>query len=140
MKAAGVWRRVLRFNTVGAIGIGVQLAALWILKGLLHVDVMVATALAVETAVVHNFVWHEHWTWRDRTARQNGRFGRLVRFNLSNGLISLVVNLVLMRLLVGHFHSPYLAANLVAIAAGAVANYLASDWFVFAESNGRDRR
>jgi putative flippase GtrA len=54
-----------------------------------------------------------------------------VRFNLSNGLISIGVNLVFMRLLVGHFHYPYLAANFVGIAAGSLANYLASDRLVF---------
>jgi putative flippase GtrA len=125
-----IFRRWLKFNTVGAIGIGVQLAALAILKSLLHVEYLWATALAVEAAVLHNFVWHERWTWKGRIGKK-GALLRLARFNLTTGAISIVSNLILMRLLVGQFHMPYLAANLLAIAATSVANFLLSEWFVF---------
>ncbi len=124
-------RRWLKFNAVGAIGIGVQLAALALFVSGLGISYLAATALAVETAVLHNFVWHERWTWRDRPAAGGAVLFRLVRFNLGNGLVSLIVNLVFMRLLVGQLHFPYLAANLIAIAAGSLANFLVSDWWVF---------
>ncbi len=125
-----VWiRRWLKFNTVGAIGIVVQLGCLAALKTGLGVNYMAATAIAVEIAVLHNYVWHELWTWRDR--RQGSRLGRLIRFNLSNGAVSIVVNLVFMRLLVGALHVPYLVANMVAIAAGSLANFLSGEFFVF---------
>jgi putative flippase GtrA len=126
----GWLRRWLKFNAVGAIGILVQLAALAIFKGALRVPYLLATALAVETAVLHNFVWHELWTWRDRRG-EGGVPMRLLRFNLGNGAVSLLVNLVFMRLLVGRFHMQYLIANLIAIAAGSLANYLVSDTLVF---------
>ena len=29
---------------------------------------LAATALAVEAAVLHNFAWHQRWTWKDRRA------------------------------------------------------------------------
>ena len=64
------WRstaiRWLKFNLVGGIGIAVQLLALVLLKTGLHLNYLVATALAVETAVIHNFLWHERFTWADR--------------------------------------------------------------------------
>jgi len=123
--------RWLKFNAVGAIGIVVQTAALWVLKSMLRVEILTATAIAVETAVLHNFVWHENWTWRDRTTSHRGALRRLVRFNLSNGLISIGVNIVFMRTLAGYFHWPYMVANFVGIAAGSLANYLASDKLVF---------
>lgn len=126
--------RWLKFNTVGAIGIAVQLAALALLRGLLGMSYLVATALAVETAVLHNFVWHELWTWRDRRSPDGTVLRRLVRFNLTTGLVSIVTNLVLMRLLVGSFHMQYLIANLLSIAAGSLANFFLSDWFVFARA------
>ena len=44
--------RWLKFNLVGAIGIVVQMGAFALLFSGLHVDYMVATALAVETAVL----------------------------------------------------------------------------------------
>jgi putative flippase GtrA len=132
VKWRGFLRRWLKFNTVGAIGIAVQLGALAVLRGLLGVSYLVATALAVEAAVLHNFVWHERWTWRDRRSPDGTVLRRLLRFNFTNGLISIATNLVLMRLLVGSFHVQYLIANLLSIAAGSLANFFLSDWFVFA--------
>jgi len=126
-----LFQRLLKFNAVGAMGVLVQLAALSALRGALHLDYLVATALAVEIAVLHNFVWHEAWTWNDRTEGHAGAAMRLVRFNLSNGLISLAVNLVLMRVLVGWMHVQYLIANVVAISAGALVNFVVSNSYVF---------
>jgi putative flippase GtrA len=129
---APAWlQRVLKFNTVGAIGIVVQTGGLWAFGSLLHIQYLVADAMAVEVAVIHNFAWHEHWTWSDRTATHQGWARRLLRFNLSNGLISIVVNVTAMRIMAGHFHWPKLLANFAGIAAGACANYLASDRLVF---------
>ncbi len=126
------FRRWLKFNAVGGIGIGVQLAALAIFRSLLHLDYLLAAALAVETAVLHNFLWHERFTWADRPARHSTHsLVRLVRFNASNGLVSILGNLVLMRLLVGTLGMPYFVANLIAIAACSLVNFLLSDCFVF---------
>src|SRR5436305_5608022 len=116
------FRRWLKFNAVGVIGIGVQLAALTILKALLHVQILWATALAVEIAVLHNFAWHERWTWKGRGA-PNGVLIRLLRFNLTTGALSTLWNLLCMRLLVGQLHMQYLVANLLAIAVTSIANF-----------------
>ena len=138
MIPSGGLRRWLKFNAVGAIGIGVQLAALAILKGLLRLPYLTATALAVEAAVLHNFVWHERWTWKDRRQAGGSVLSRLVRFHLGNGLVSIAVNLVAMRLLVGRLHMQYLIANTLAIAAGSLANFFISDLLVFRRArNGK---
>lgn len=133
------WRRLffrwLKFDVVGAIGILVQLAALTALAGGLGLHYLLATGLAVETAVVHNFIWHERWTWRDRRA-PGGRqlFYRLLRFNVTTGAVSILGNLVFMRLLVGGLHLHYLVANLATIAACSLLNFLVSDRFIFQPS------
>ena len=121
-------RHWVKFNAVGAIGIVVQLAALAILKSLLHVEYLLATALAVEIAVLHNFIWHDRWTWKERAGSSSAR---LVRFNLSAGAVSIAANLLFMRLLAGQFHVHYLLANLSSIAAASLANFLLSDRLVF---------
>ena len=47
---------------------------------------LVATAIAVEAAVLHNFCWHQRWTWRDRrAASRTTAVRRLGRFHLLNG-------------------------------------------------------
>ncbi len=68
-------RRSLKFYVVGAIGIGVQLIFLFLFTTEMRLNYLVATALAVECAVLHNFLWHEHYTWADR-ARELCRRGR----------------------------------------------------------------
>jgi len=124
--------RWLKFNFVGGIGIGVQFAALFVLKGLLHIDYLVATAIAVEAAVVHNFVWHEQFTWADRVqVSWRGSIRRFVRFNLTTGAVSILGNLALMRLMVGEGHINYLVANAIAIVLCSIANFLVSDGWVF---------
>ena len=123
---------LLRFYTVGAVGVVVQLAALTILKSGLHLDYLPATALAVEAAILHNFFWHERWTWEDRTRSTGaGRTGRLIRFHLTTGALSILGNLAFMELLVGRLGVPYLLANAIAIALCSVLNYLAADRLVF---------
>ena len=131
-KARHALARWLKFNLVGGIGIGVQLAALAISRSLLHLDYLPATALAVETAVIHNFIWHERFTWADRPAlRFRHSLRRLVRFNATNGAVSILGNLLLMRLLVGELRLHYLVANLVAVSVCSLLNFLLSDHFVF---------
>ena len=134
-------RRWLKFNLVGAIGIVVQLAVLGILNGILKLDYLPATALAVEAAVLHNFLWHERFTWADRasvTRRQ--ALLRLVRFNLTTGAVSILGNLLLMRLLVGQAHLPALAANLASIAGCSLVNFLVSEYIVFRAAGQSVRR
>ena len=130
--------RWCKFNFVGGIGIGVQFAALLLVKSVMHFNYLAATAIAVEAAVVHNFVWHEQFTWVDRTktgdsfeARWRRSLPRLVRFNLTNGAVSILGNLALMKVMVGQGHMNYLLANGIAIALCSVANFLVSETWVF---------
>ncbi|HKD84847.1 MAG TPA: GtrA family protein [Terriglobales bacterium] len=123
--------RLLKFHMVGAIGIGVQLCFLFLFKTALHLNYLLATGLAVECAVLHNFLWHEHYTWVDRREGRSGFFRRLARFNFSTGMISIVGNLILMRLLVGALHLQYMLANMLSIGSCSLANYWATDRMVF---------
>lgn len=120
------------FNLVGAAGIAVQLATLAALVRLLHVPVLAATAIAVETAVLHNFAWHQRWTWKDRPVQSvRDTLSRLARFHALNGGVSLGGNLLLVWLLTRAFHIDPVAASAVAIACCALVNFAASEWLVF---------
>jgi putative flippase GtrA len=124
--------RWCKFNFVGGIGIGVQLAALFLVKGLLHFQYLAATAIAVEAAVVHNFVWHERFTWDDRIPSSwRMSLMRFLRFNLTTGAVSILGNLALMKVMVGMEHMSYLLANAIAITLCSVANFLVSESWVF---------
>ncbi len=125
-------RRWCVFNLVGLLGVGVQLLTLAALHGWAGLHYLPATLVAVESSVIHNFLWHEQWTWSDRRSRTiRESLGRLGRFNLANGVVSIAGNLVLMSLLVGRLGVPYLAANLAAIALSSILNFIAGDRYVF---------
>jgi putative flippase GtrA len=127
--------RWCKFNLVGGAGIAVQFTALFLIKSVLQFDYLLATAIAVQAAVVHNFVWHEQFTWADRievSARRS--FARFLRFNLTAGLVSIVGNLALMKVMVGFGGMNYLVANAIAIALCSVANFVVSDSWVFESS------
>jgi len=119
--------RWAKFNAVGAIGVAVQLSVLATLIQL-GTHYLLATALAVEAAVLQNYYWHTRWTWK-------GRDGSLWRFHLANGLLSLISNLVWMRMFTGWLGIPPLPANLMAIALTSTANFLLGDRWVFARKS-----
>ena len=135
MKAIGGVRgsvlRWIKFNAVGAGGIVVQLAVLTLLKVGLELNYLLATTLAVEAAIVHNYFWHERFTWLDRPTGNAGV--RFLKFNLTTGMFSIAGNVVLMRCFVTGLHVNFLLANVLTIATCSLLNFLVSDRFVFEE-------
>jgi putative flippase GtrA len=129
MKSPSGLVRWLMFNAVGAIGIAVQLAVLTLLKSGLGLNYLLATGLAVEAAVLHNFFWHERFTWSDRRAQTS--LGKLVKFNLTTGGLSILGNIVAMKFLVEVAGLEYLFANLLSIAACSVLNFFVADRAIF---------
>jgi len=128
----GTCLRWMTFNMVGMAGATVQLGVLIVLIEWLRVDLRLATALAVEAAILHNFAWHDRWTWRDRPAKAaGGRWARLARFNLVSGALAIVGNVVLTSLYAERFGAHYVMANVCAMATCSLANFLTSDRLVF---------
>ena len=122
--------RYLKFALVGLIGVAVQLATLQLFLTM-GTHYLIATALAVEIALLHNYAWHQRWTWSESTSPVPYRF---LRFHLANGLISLISNLLWMRLLSGWFGLPPMPANLIAIAATSALNFVLADGWVFGDA------
>ncbi len=120
----------LRFNLVGALGIVLQLTTLALLNHALPLHYLLTSTIAVELTLLHNFAWHTRYTW-PHTQSPRTRALQLLRFHLSNGLVSLAGNLVLMRLFVRHAHLPVLAANAAAIVLCGLANFLLAHHWIF---------
>jgi dolichol-phosphate mannosyltransferase len=123
--------RWVKFNFVGAMGMLVQLAALALFDRWASGHYLYATTAAVELSLLHNFTWHLHYTWRDRRHRSDVP-RQLLRFHLSNGLVSMLGNLALMRFLVHDARLPLLAANTIAILSCSVINFCLGDIWAFA--------
>lgn len=123
--------RWCKFNLVGAMGMVVQLSAVALFVCWMRGHYLAATAAAIEVTLVHNFVWHLHYTWGDRRSAA-GWIGQLIRFHLSNGLVSMLGNLALMRVLVHEAQLPVLAANSIAIVCCSAVNFSVGHRWAFA--------
>ncbi|MGD0940995.1 MAG: GtrA family protein [Terracidiphilus sp.] len=119
-----------KFNLVGAMGMVVQLGVLALLNRWMAGRYLLASAAAVEVTLLHNFAWHIRYTWRDRRD-DSTRLRQLMRFHLSNGLVSMLGNLALMRIFVDEARMPVLAANGVAILCCSLVNFCFGDSWVF---------
>jgi putative flippase GtrA len=121
-----------KFNLVGAMGMIVQLAALAAFNRLAAGHYLYATAAAIEITLLHNFVWHLNFTWRDRRNKST-IVSQLARFHLSNGLVSMLGNLGLMRILIDYSHLPLLVSNTIAILCCSIVNFCLGNNWAFAE-------
>jgi putative flippase GtrA len=122
--------RAARFITIGWLGFGVQAATLACLTAE-GWSWLPATIAAVEAAVVHNYVWHSRWTWRDRTPAPSSACARFLRYNAVTGLISILGNVLLTGAFLAVLPLNPVAANLVAVVALTMANFLAADRWIF---------
>ncbi len=120
-----------KFNLVGAMGMVVQLAALALTDRWAGGHYLFATAVAVELTLVHNFVWHLHYTRCDRRD-SSAILAQFVRFHLSNGLVSMLGNLALMPILVHEARIPLLVSNSIAILCCSIVNFLLGNNWAFA--------
>ena len=127
--------RWCKFNLVGAMGMAVQLIALALLDRWTSGHYLLASAVAVELTLLHNFVWHLHFTWRDRR-KEFPMLTQLLRFHISNGLVSMMGNLVLMRVLIHEVHMPLLVANSISILCCSMVNFFLGEGWAFAARTG----
>lgn len=112
--------RLLKFGAVGATGVIINTTVLYVLSRRLGLPLLLASAIAVELAIVSNFFWNNRWTF----ACRRRSLARFAKFNVAS-LVGLTVNVTAVWGLtrVGLY---FLIANLVGIGAGVAVNYAGS--------------
>src|SRR6266446_8371510 len=132
----------VKFNLVGLLGFALQTGVIFVLThSTPQVSYLAATATAVELAVLNNFVWHQHWTWKDRPAATRGEtLRRLVKFNITNGAVSIIGNLIFMSILVGRMGLPITGANVASVSACSICNFFLADRIAFHAERSRRRK
>ena len=119
------------FIAVGVVGFVLQVAVVAMLTELLGWSATGSTALGVEAAILHNFLGHERWTWRDRKTSSGSRLRRLLQFQLTTGVTSVAGNVLLVLVGVAALGLGPVVANCLAVGAMSLANYLVADRCVF---------
>jgi len=107
-----------KFALVGSSGVLVNTGVLFLLYRYAHLPLIVASALAVETAIVNNYLWNDRWTFGEN----NTSLMRFARFNLVS-LGGLIITTVVLYLLVTFLGMHYLVANLLAIGLATAWNF-----------------
>jgi dolichol-phosphate mannosyltransferase len=139
--------RYLKFGIVGASGTVVNLVVLYLGHEYLFNAIestykkpYLSLALAITLATINNFTWNRLWTWRDRVQSleadeaQGGKvslrllgveFGQYVTASAFGSALQYVLTLLLSGSM------DYRLANITAILAASVSNFLANDRWTF---------
>lgn len=138
--------RYIKFGLVGASGTVVNLAVLYGAHEYLFRAIepegsrpYASLALAIAIATINNFTWNRLWTWSDRVKRmehaEGGRpvsrrllgkeFGQYVTASGFGSALQYGLTLLLSG------YMDYRVANIIAIVAASVSNFLANDRWTF---------
>ncbi len=137
--------RYLKFGIVGASGTVVNLVVLYLGHEYLFHAIeasyrkpYLSLALAISVATVNNFTWNRLWTWSDRVRTLEAQeaqpvslrllgmeFGQYVTASAFGSALQYVLTLLLSGSM------DYRLANIVAILAASVSNFLANDRWTF---------
>lgn len=134
-----VWffkKRFIKFGTVGASGVLVNLGVLYVCQEFLFraiesndMRLNVSLATAIFFATLNNFFWNRAWTWSDRTRHPDkhlllhfGQYALAV-------WVGIAVQVVLTKLLVVYLY--YLLANALAIVIASIFNFLVNNFWTF---------
>jgi putative flippase GtrA len=112
---------LVRFLVVGASGVVVNTLALYVLYQRANLPLVAASALAVELAIVSNFVWNDRWTFQ-QTGKSSGRFVRFNAVSLGGLLVTAATTWTLVQLAGVN----YLVANLAGIGLATACNFMAN--------------
>jgi putative flippase GtrA len=119
--------RLAGFAVAGAIGTGVNSAALWALGEVAGLPYLMAAFLAVQIAIVWNFAVVDNLVMPPGSHVRRRRFGRFLLLNNSLTPIHLGLLYALVRL--GDLH--YLEANLLAIVVVFALRYIVTSRWVY---------
>lgn len=112
----GVLRAGVKYGIVGASGIVVNLAVLYLLHTVLGWGFTRSSALATETAIIWNYLGNELWTFHHRRLALR----RLIKFNVA-ALATLLITVTVAT--IAERFTTALLAQLLGIVAGSGLNF-----------------
>ena len=117
--------RFVRYCLVGCSGLVVHLGMLALLREKSFLGKLEAPAVAIEFAIINNFIWNEWWTFRDRSRLAPHLLARLFRFTQFNLVcgVGALLDLFIVWLFAIRLNCPYFATNVLAIMLVTVWNY-----------------
>ncbi len=128
-RETGEFSRMVKFGTVGLGGVLVNEGTVWFvmeelgLKRLGELGLSVSVILGFQTSVAFNFIFHEHWTFKDREVDKShlSKLKRFIKYEWASvgGLVIQWAAAVTLTYVGIH----YLVANLIGIILGMAFRY-----------------
>ena len=119
------WKRVFKFGIVGISGIVVNQGLLVLLKETVGLAIPVASILAIQVAILNNFIWNDLWTFKGSGQPQKfpNRWQRLLSFEVVSAG-GAVINFIILNFMVFFLATDYQIANIIGILLGFIWNFL----------------
>jgi putative flippase GtrA len=127
------WVQLLKFVVVGGSGYLVNLAVFALVREALGVHHLVAATLAFMVAVMNNFWWNRHWTFKARSGPAGFQAARffavsIVAFLVAAGILQLLVTVGV----------PALVSQAISLVAATPLNFVGNKMWSFAIRLERD--
>lgn len=116
--------RLIKFSIVGVIGAGINTGFLWILTDLAGLFYLFSSVVAIEIAIIMQFLMNDRWTFKDRKTTNVGQFiKRIFKSNIwrSGGL---AINITILYVLTEYVGVYYLISNIFGIICAFLLNYI----------------
>jgi dolichol-phosphate mannosyltransferase len=121
------WLQLFKFGVVGATGYVVNLVVFALLVELVGVHHIAAAVGAFCVAVMNNFFWNRHWTFR----ATHGHAGFQAARFFAVSLLALGVNLAALAVLVDVLGAPELPSQALAVAVAMPFNFIGNKLWTF---------
>ncbi|MFT4307876.1 MAG: GtrA family protein [Candidatus Woesearchaeota archaeon] len=116
--------RIVRFGLVGGSGIIVNMGVLALLYTVFSLPLWLASALAIQSAIITNFIGHHHYTFRGTNGSMTKRFLTFESISITTALVSWATLNALAFVFGVHPWWIVYAYNFLSIALGFSLNYV----------------
>jgi putative flippase GtrA len=128
------WVQLLKFCAVGASGYAVNLCVFALCVEGIGMHHLLAATVAFVVAVLNNFWWNRHWTFRARSGRAGFQAARF--FTVS--VVAFLFAASILELLVSVAEMPELPAQAISIVVATPLNFIGNKMWSFALEFARD--
>jgi dolichol-phosphate mannosyltransferase len=125
------FQRLAKFGLVGTWGFVVNMSILWFLTEMGGLYYLLSSIVAVEIALINNYVLNDLWTWHDRGKSGKREYlKRMLKYHItaSAAMLTNISILWFFTELVGIY---YLTSNIFGILCGAALNFFVNDRWTF---------
>lgn len=120
------YKKFIKFSLVGVTGLIIDIAIMMALVEIWYWSPLTASTASFVVAVINNFIWNKHWTYRDQSQKY---FQQFLKFT-TIALVGLVINFVMMSWLLS-LGIYYVLCRLIAVSVIVLWNFFINSLWTF---------